>query len=249
MKHTIIYIVAVVVIALVSAIPIANGQEDCPEGAEFIISFDSVVSLAEFRQNIPDPNLTFFRNVLKFTEQEIQTATQSAIEYFNTTFGLDFSEPNQQGHQIFQNASFSPGKAPITATTKANRWLVNGNTKSRCFDVRFGWFEVLFLGEQVLYGTYGGSEGKIALPGTDLTWLYVWINTCPQSPVVILLKPTALPYLTPDGLSLEPAVASHRILGSGNSLLTLSIKPLPPDQRLARVVLYRSIVFPGDAIP
>ena len=251
MKHTIIYIVAVVVIALVSAIPIANGQEDCPEGAEFIISFDNVVSLAEFQRNLPDPNLTFFRNVLKFTEQEIQTATQSAIEYFNTTFGLDFSEsePNQQGQRIFQNASFHPGKAPITATTKANRWLVNGNTKSRCFDIRFGWFEVLFLGEQVLSGTYGGSEGKIALPGTDLTWLYVWINTCPQSPVVILLKPTALPYLTPDGLSLEPAVASHRILGSGNSLLTLSIKPLPPDQRLARVVLYRSIVFPGDAIP
>ena len=34
----------------------------------------------------------------------------------------------------------------------------------KCFDVRFGWFEVLFLGEQVLYGTYGGSEGKMALP-------------------------------------------------------------------------------------
>ena len=102
-------IVAVVVIALISGIPIAYGQEDCPQGAEFIISFDSVVSVAEFRQNIPDPNLTFFRNVLKFSEQEIQTATQSAIEYFNTTFGLDFSEsePNQQSQQIFQNASFS----------------------------------------------------------------------------------------------------------------------------------------------
>ena len=98
-----------VVIALISGIPIAYGQEDCPQGAEFIISFDSVVSVAEFRQNIPDPNLTFFRNVLKFSEQEIQTATQSAIEYFNTTFGLDFSEsePNQQSQQIFQNASFS----------------------------------------------------------------------------------------------------------------------------------------------
>ena len=94
MKHTIIYIVAVVVIALISGTTIAYGQEDCPQGAEFIISFDSVVSVAEFRQNIPDPNLTFFRNVLKFTEQEIQTATQSAIEYFNTTFGLDFQSLN-----------------------------------------------------------------------------------------------------------------------------------------------------------
>ena len=109
MRHTIISIVAVVIIALISGVPIAYGQEDCPEGAEFIISFDSVVSLAEFQQNILDPNLTFFRNVLKFTEQEIQTATLSAIEYFNTTFGLDFSEsePNQYRQRFFQNASFA----------------------------------------------------------------------------------------------------------------------------------------------
>ena len=112
MKRKIIYIAAVVVIALISGIPVTYGQENCPEGAEFIISFDTVVPLAEFQQNIPDPNLTFFRNVLKFTEPEIQTATQSAIEYFNTTFGLDFSEsePNQLGQRIFQNASFSPGR-------------------------------------------------------------------------------------------------------------------------------------------
>ena len=123
MKHKIIYIATVVVITLISGIPIAYGQEDCPQGAEFIISFDNIVSLAEFQQNIPDPNLNFFRNVLKYSEQEIQTATQSAIEYFNTTFGLDFSEsePNEQGQRIFQNASFSAGNAPFTATTKANR--------------------------------------------------------------------------------------------------------------------------------
>ena len=253
MKCKIIYIAVVVVIALISGIPVTYGQEDCPQGAEFIISFDTVVPLAEFLQNVSDPNLTFFRNVLKFTEQEIQTATQSAIEYFNTTFGLDFSEsePNQQGQRIFQNASFFACKSPFTATTKANRWLVNGNTKSRCFDVRFGWFDVQFVGEQVLYGTYGGSEGrKIPSPATDdLTLLYVWIDTCPQSPVIILVKPTAPASWTPDGISIEPGVASHRILGSGISLLTLSVKPLPPDQRLARVVLYRSIIFPGDEIP
>ena len=117
---------------------------------------------------------------MKCTEQEIQTATQSAIEYFNTTFGLDFSqsEPNQQGHRIFQNASFSASKSPIAATTKSNLWLVNGNTNSRCFDVHLGWFGISFLGEQVLYGTFGGTEGKITLPTTDvITWFYVCINT------------------------------------------------------------------------
>ena len=135
-------------------IPTSFSQEECPRGAEFIISFDSVLPLADFLQNIPDPNLTFFRNVLKFSEQEIQTAEQSAIEYFNTTFGLDFSqsEPNQQGQRIFQNASFAAGQAPFTATTKANHWLVTGSTRSRCFDVRLGWFGISLLGQQVLHG-------------------------------------------------------------------------------------------------
>ena len=247
-------ITAVIVIALTFGIPTTFGHEKCPQGAEFIITFDGVISLADFVQNSPDPNFTFFRNVLKFSEQEIQTASQSAIDYFNTTYGLDFSqsEPNQQGHRIFQNASFGAGQAPFTATTKANRWLVTGSTRSRCFDVRLGWFGVSFLGQQVLHGTYGGTEGRIVNgPVQDaITWVYVWINSCPQSPVVILLRTTA-PSVgrTPDGLSIEAYAASHRILGNGISLSTLFINPLPPDRRLARFVLYNSVSFPGDAIP
>ena len=146
--------ILVIVIALTCGIPTSFSQEECPRGAEFIISFDGVLPLADFLQNIPDPNLTFFRNVLKFSEQEIQTAEQSAIEYFNTTFGLDFSqsEPNQQGPQIFQNASFAAGQAPFRATTKANHLLVTGSTRSRCFDVCLGWFGISLLGQQVLHG-------------------------------------------------------------------------------------------------
>ena len=90
----------------------------------------------------------------------------------------------------------------------------------------------------------------IASPATNsLDLLYVWIDTCRQSPVVILVKPTAPASMTPDDISIEPGVASHRILGNGMSLLTLLVEPLPPDQRLARVVLYISIIFPGDEIP
>ena len=116
-----ICLVAVIITALTFGVPTTHGQEECPQGASFIVSFDSVIPLADL-QNVPDPNLTFFRNVLRFTEQEIQTAMQSAIEYFNTTFGLDFSnsEPNQQGRQIFQNTSFSGEQIPFTATAKAN---------------------------------------------------------------------------------------------------------------------------------
>ena len=248
-----ICLVAVIITALTFSVPTTHGQEECPQGASFIVSFDSVIPLADL-QNVPDPNLTFFRNVLRFTEQEIQTAMQSAIEYFNTTFGLDFSnsEPNQQGQRIFQNTSFGGEQIPFTATAKANHWLANGNTRSRCFDARIGWFGVRFLGEQVLHGTYGGTEGRrVTGPSTAslLNWLYLWINTCPQSPVIIQQRSTAPASTTPDGISLDPTAASHPILGNGMALCTLFINSLPPDQRLARVVYYASVSFPGDPIP
>ena len=246
-----IYTGVVIVIALIFGIPTTFGQDECPQGAEFIISFNGVLS-ADVLQDLPDPNLTFFRNVLKFTEQEIQTATQSAIEHFNTTFGLDFSqsEPNQQGVRIFQNSSFSARQAPFIATAKANRWLAAGNTKSKCFDVRLGWFGVSFLGQQVLHGTYGGTEGRAAdgRRSDAIAWLYLWIDTCPQSPVVLQLQPTAPVGTAPNGFSVEPYVASHRTLGNGICLITSRIQLLPPDRSLVRYLFYHSIIFPGGEI-
>ena len=199
MKSIITIIVAVLIVA-------TYGQEECPRGAEFVVSFD-VVTSADFLQRVADPNLTFFRDVLQFTEQEIERATQSAIEYFNATFGLDFSDsvPNEQGQRIYQNATFSAAQVPFTYTAKANRWLVNGNTKSRCFDARLGWFGVIFQDNQVLYGTYGGTEGKTIGPTSlyVLIWAYFWINTCPQSPLVIQMQTSIPEYTNPDGVSTE----------------------------------------------
>ena len=191
--------------------------------------------------------------MLQFSEQEIQTATQSALEYFNTTFGVNFSEsiPNEQGERVFQNALFSAGKAPFTATAKANRWLVNGKTKSRCFDARIGWFGVRFLDNQLLYGTYGGSEGRMIGPGSadSITWGYTWINASPQSPVVIQTQTTSPAHSTPDGVSLEVYAAHHDGLGNGIDLSVLYVNPLPPDQTLARVGLYKTVIFPANEIP
>ena len=100
-----ICITAIFAIVLICGTPTTFGQQ-CTPGAEFIITYDNVIPFADL--NIADPDLTFFRDVLRFSEQEIQTDTQSAFEFFNTTYGLDFSgsEPNQQGQRIFQNASF-----------------------------------------------------------------------------------------------------------------------------------------------
>ena len=243
------------IITVVAALIVATrGQDEaCPRGAEFVISFDNVIDIADNIQNMPDPNLTFFRDVLQFTEQEIETATQSAIQYYNTTFGLDFSEsvPNEQGERVSQNSSFSALKLPITATATANRWLVNGNTKSRCFDARLGFFRVTFTENQVLYGTFGGTEGRTVPPSmtSSDSWGYAWINSCPQSPVVIQVQATAPRAYTPEGLEHQVYALSHRGLGDGVGLQTLYINPLPPDQRFGRLTLYFTMTFPANQFP
>ena len=240
------------IITVIAALIVATrGQDEaCPRGAEFTISFD-VVTSPDFLQNIPDPNLTFFRDVLQFTEQEIETAAQSAIEFFNTTYGLDFSEsvPNEQGELFFQNASLSTGKMPFTATAKANRWLVNGNTKSRCFDARLGWFGVIFQDKQVLHGTYGGTEGRTIGPTSlyALTVQYVWIDTRPHSPVVVQLLATSPDSDTPEGITIGVATAIHHSLGNGISYGILYANPLPPD--FIRLRFYNTVIFPASEIP
>ena len=43
-----------------------------------------------------------------FTEEEIEQVTEDAIQFYNTKYGLDFSqsEPNELGQPFFQNATF-----------------------------------------------------------------------------------------------------------------------------------------------
>ena len=136
-------------------------------------------------------------------------------------------------------------------TAKANRWLVNGNTKSRCFDARTGWFGVIFQDEQVLYGTYGGTEGRMIGPTSlyVLTWSYFWINTCPQSPLVIQVQNSIPIYMTPDGVTTGLSTAFHRGLGSGIAYSTFHVSALPPDQRFVRLRDYNTLIFPADEIP
>ena len=78
-----ICITAILGIVLICSIPTTFGQQ-CTLGAEFIITYDNIIPFTDL--NIADPNLSFFRDVLGFSEQEIQTATQSAFEFFNTRF-------------------------------------------------------------------------------------------------------------------------------------------------------------------
>ena len=66
-----ICITAIFAIVLICGIPTTFGKQ-CTPGAEFITTYDNVIPFADL--NIADP-------VLRFSEQEIQTDTQSAFEF------------------------------------------------------------------------------------------------------------------------------------------------------------------------
>ena len=239
----------ILLIAITSAASTYASQMQCRPGAQFIASTDIVVNTNDLLSQFPDPNLAHFRDVLQFTEQEIETATQSAIVYFNATFGLDFSEsvPDSiTGERRFQNASMSPSKLPFNLTAKADRWLVAGNTRSKCFDYQVGFFGVRFLDDQVLHGTYGGLEGRRVGPGPniDIVWGYTRTNTKP--PVVIQYQSASPSHTSPDGILSENHIAFHPTLGQGIILSRSVLTPI--DKTMSRVVSSDTVVFPAKPL-
>ena len=100
---------------------------------------------------------------------------------------MDFSllEPDELGVHFFQNATFQPFRATCGPTANFNRWLLTGNTRSRCFTTTLGGYRVNFTGEQTLKGTYGGEEGIQVTNSRVLGYEYLSISIPHRDPVVI----------------------------------------------------------------
>ena len=136
MKHFRCVILVTAIITNTAGIVIA---QQCPVewfAAEFSLIADRTVP-ASTREAQFDTctNLTFFKDVLKFTPAEIESATQNAIEFFISRYGLDFSasQIDARGQRHFQNATMFPLRAPVPFIATYNRWLATGSTKSKCF--------------------------------------------------------------------------------------------------------------------
>ena len=204
--------------------------QSCPANqitsdAQIILYDQSVVPVnSTFRlsANPFDTNLTFFSEVLGYSDEEIQQETQNALQFFSERFGLQFSlsQPNELGLRFFQNATLQPVRfqVPIIYAT-FNRWLLTGNTRSKCFLVRTGGFFVSFSGDQILKGTYGGEEGIDTPSNTNLAYLYSSILVPPPcEPIVIQLRSSRPNELRPPnqtGVTVVFYELSHPTLGQG----------------------------------
>ena len=152
-----------------------------------------------------------------FRDADIKYITEDAIAFFSDTFGLDFSAaPNEMNERFFENARMAPymlsNEHKMYANT--NNWIRTGSTRTTCNRMFQGGFRVTFSGDQTLYGSYGGAEGKPA--GVVLLYGFYSIDGCQQSPVVIQFQCSKPPRIEPvDGVFIFNCESYSRVLGYG----------------------------------
>ena len=196
--------------------------QSCPANlnpeAQIVFFSDRMFSSEVLQAALVDTNLTFFREVLGFDDAEIEQETQNAFQFFNERFGLDFSrsEPNERGIRFFENATLRPSRQPRGTFATFNRWLLTGNTRSRCFIATIGGYYANFIGEQTLKGTYGGEEGIQVTSGRVLSYDYLSISIPRHNPVLIQRRTPRPNEGAQIGLYVLFYELSHPTLGQGS---------------------------------
>ena len=164
-----------------------------------------------------DTNLTFFREVLGYSDEEIQQEIQNAFQFFLERFGLEFSltQPNELGQRFFQNATLQPVRRTNQINAILNRWILTGSSRSKCFRADIGGFLVTFSGEQILRGTYGGEEGIDVPNDRIVSYEFLSISVPPCEPIVIQRQSPIPVESRRIGIFVLFYEVSHRTLGQG----------------------------------
>ena len=197
-----------------------------------------------------DPELTFFKYVLNFRDDAIRHVFEDAINFFNNTYGLDFSAspPNENYQRSIEDAVMSPFIVldHIEYFVTINNWIRTGNTRSNCYRIHDGGLEVSFLADRTLYGSYGGAEGKPISVGKSLFYGFYSIDVCEQSPVIIQYQ-SGTPFRPEpvDGTSIINCDIYNRVLGSGKAQGIFAIRPDPYQPEKFRVVMRNAFTFPA----
>ena len=227
-------------------------SQTCPSdhfSAVFVATADQVLDAPIGA--VPDPELTFFRDVLKFRDEDIRHAAEDALRFFNETYGLDFSTslpPNDQHELFFENAKLNPFflSKEIKFTITSNNWIRTGSTRSSCYTLSDGGFQVSFLGDQTLYGSYGGPEGKPVGIGNALGYGFFSIDVCQQSPIILQFQ-TATPLRAEpiDGISIINQDMYNHVLGYGKGQGIVHFRPDPYNPGKYRLTIRNAITFPA----
>ena len=201
--------------------------------------------------HVDDPQLTFFRDIMKFRDDAIQHTLEDAIKFFNETYGLDFSlsPPTDQNEYFYQNARLSP----FTLTDETdylvtlNNWIQTGNTRSACYRLRDGGFRVSFSDDQLLHGSYGGAGGLPVGVTNFVSYGFFNIDVCQQSPVIIQFQSATPVRAVPvDGTISTNVDLYNTVLGHGKARVSVSITPDQERPGEFRVELVNVLTFPSN---
>ena len=224
----------------------------CPSN-QFSAVFNGVIeqTVDDLSIFLPDPELTFFKDVLKFPDDAIQRAFENAVNFFNYTYGLDFSaSPPDENHEIYiENAEMTPYKLNdnIEYFITVNNWVRTGNTRSDCYRSRDGGFQVTFPADTTLYGSYGGDKGRPISVGNLLLYGFYNIDVCDQSPIIIQLQSN--PPFRPepvDGIFIIQSDLYNRILGNGKAQSIFFSRPDPDQPEKCRITVRNIFSFPAQ---
>lgn len=210
----------------------------------------ATIETTESTNVIDDPELIFFKTYMKFRDSAIQHTTDDAIQFFNKSYGLDFSHitPDEKNVRFFQNARMSPFmlKPHIDYIVTDSYWIRTGSTRSSCYFIRFGGFVVNFSAEQTLYGSYGGSEGKLAGIGDSLGYGFHNIDICKQSPLIIQYQSRRPTRTEPDGSIIFISDIYNQVLGYGTARGIIDRYPDPNEPGKFRSSTHNVLTFPSQ---
>lgn len=224
-----------------------NSQE-CPS-PWFDVSFTFINDrLITFPFDTSDPELHHFRETLKLTEEEIEQVTQDAMEFFNKTYGLDFSKSpiDAAGRRHFENATMTPFEFPFDVTVSHNRFILTGDKGvNRCFPMQEGGYDVLFTGPQILRGTFGGVQGTLLPNAVSVTYTLHNFNFCrQQSTVVVCTSVEPSVQRSSGGYSSRVANCHNRQLGDGLLMGLNGVFPTD-DPEAFRLAVRITLTFPA----
>ena len=221
---------ALVLFSVEATVALQSSPPTCGKfPASFLAIIDQTID-APFAFLEADPDLKFFKDVLKFRENAIQQTFNDAINFFNETYGLDFSlsPPNDQNEYFYENAKMSAFKFAddIQYLVTLNNWIQTGSTRSKCYRINDGGIRVTFSAEQTLHGSYGGTDGiTVGVPNLLVYGLYS-IEVCQQSPVIIQYQSGSPVRQEPvDGTNIINCELYSRVLGYGTAQGVFTIMP------------------------
>ena len=212
-----VWISTVFLCFLVLHVTASSSRQKCDE--PFRATITVVTNVTTDTASFLDPDNVFYREVLRFTDEEIDREREAAIQFHRNMYGLNFTnvEPDELGQRTLGNATFQPVLFPTNDTYVFNSWVVNGKARTRCFRSRKGGFQVLFNGIGMLHGEYGGEEGRLAFSSDVLFYgrEYVY-DVCEQQGIIFQLESsTPIRAEQSDGWHIANYRVRNRMLGEG----------------------------------